>query len=75
MSMADVDTEEGEFGPTPERQHFLFGPDASFDMEFLDLWFMSDYWAHGILLDAESGFDGSAVESASWGRIKASLSE
>ena len=35
----------------------------------------SDLWAHGILLGADGGTDGTAVESVTWARIKASLSE
>ena len=59
---------------TADCLHQLFGPDASSDRD-RDLMRTSDLWAHGILLGADGGTDGTAVESTTWARIKASLSE
>ena len=53
-----------------ERGHTLSGPNDSWGGEWV-----SDLWAHGILLDADDGTDGTAAESTTWARIKASLSE
>ena len=57
---------------TPDRAHDLFGPDASWDRPLI---WASDHWAHGILLGADGGTSGTAVESVTWARIKASLAE
>ena len=59
--------------PPPQSLHYLLGPDASFEKDDFFLW--SDTWAHGILLGADGRTDDSAVESVTWARIKASLSE
>ena len=70
MSLTDSDT-----NPSTERiesVHYLYGPDAS---RGKNLGRVSDGWAHGILLGADGGTDGTAAERTSWGRIKASLSE
>ena len=68
MQLNDSDT----YPPTVDRSHDLFGPDASWDKPLI---WSSDPWAHGILLGADGGTEGTAVESVTWGRIKASLSE
>ena len=68
MTLADADTDP----TTVDRLHFLFGPDASWNRP--SMW-TSDQWAHGILLGADGGTEGTAVESVTWARIKASLSE
>ena len=66
MGVTDSDTDPLEL----ELSHSLSGPNDSWGGEWV-----SDLWAHGILLPADSGSDGTAVESVTWGRIKASLSE
>ena len=71
LSMQDYDSEEGSDPFSPSWLE-LFGPDASYGQNYV---FEVDLWAHGILLGADGGSDGSAVESVAWGRIKASLSE
>ncbi|MCY3761171.1 MAG: hypothetical protein OXH50_07960, partial [Gemmatimonadetes bacterium] len=68
MHLGDADTDPLEV----DRLHFLFGPDASWEQPLI---WMSDLWAHGILLGAASGTEGTAVENVTWARIKASLSE
>ena len=81
LALADRDTawdDEVESGPPPvDSVHHLFGPGASYDPSKTStgLFRESDLWAHGILLGADGGSDGTAVESVTWGRIKASLSE
>ena len=67
-SLTDSDTDPS----TIESVHYLYGPDASRDK---NLGRTSDLWAHGILLGADVGTGGTAVESTTWARIKASLSE
>ena len=67
MGMTDSDTDPLE----TDRDHSLSGPDDSWEGGSRG----SDLWAHGILLGADSGTDGTGVESVSWARIKASLSE
>ena len=67
-SLTDSDTDPS----TIESVHYLYGPDAARDK---NLGRTSDLWAHGILLGADGGTDGTAVERTSWGRIKASLAE
>ena len=69
--MADFDSEKMSDPVTPDSWLELFGPDASRDQLYS---YESDLWASGILLGAD-GTDGTAVESVSWARIKASLSE
>ena len=71
LSLADLDSEESSDPVTPDSWLELFGPDASRDQLYV---YESDLWASGILLGAD-GTDGTAVESVSWARIKASLSE
>ena len=68
MILADADTDP----ITVDCLHFMLGPDASWDHSSN---MTSDRWAHGILLGADSGTDGTSVESVSWACIKASLSE
>ena len=68
MELEDTDTDPSE----PDRIHCLFGPDASWGQPHI---WTSDRWAHGSLLGADGGTDGTAVESITWARIKASLSE
>ena len=63
-----------------DRIRDLLGPDASFGENFLSdyypkLFWASDLWAREILLGADDRTDGTVVESVSWARIKASLSE
>ncbi len=70
LSLMDIDSEES-LDPLDPDWLELFGPDASHDQFYPG---ESDLWASGILLGAD-GTDGTAVESVSWGRIKASLSE
>ena len=72
LLLADVDTEEGDTFEVADSIHHLFGPNASYDDPNAP---ESDFWAQGILLGADGGSDGTAVESVSWGRIKASLKE
>lgn len=73
MEMLDHDTSmDDDF--LPDRVHGLFGPDAAWDMGG-DLSRRSDHWAQGILLGEDSPAGGTAVESLTWGRIKASLSK
>ena len=71
VRMIDTDTEPLQ----ADRYHDLLGPGASYDGSLQQLSAESDLWAHGILLGADGGTDGTAVESVSWARIKASLSE
>ena len=71
ISMVDKDEDPGRGKFMPDRAHALFGPDASWE----NLGGTSDLWAIGILLGANGGTDGTAVESVTWARIKASLSE
>ncbi len=71
MSMTDKDEDPGRGQFLPDRSHALNGPDASWE----NLSWTSDLWADGILLGAGGRIDGTAVESITWGRIKASLSE
>ena len=68
MKLEDTDTDPSE----PDLIHWLFGPDASWGQPKIRT---SDRWAHGILLGADGGTDGTAVERTTWARIKASLSE
>ena len=68
MHLGDADADPLEV----DRLHFLFAPDASWEQP---LTWMSDLWGHGILLGANSGSDGTAVENVTWARFKASLSE
>ena len=68
MGISDSDTDPLE----DDRYHLLSGPGDSW--EGGGSW-VSDLWAHGILLGADSGTDGTSVETVSWGRIKPSLSE
>ena len=68
MKLQDTDTDPSY----PDRIHWLRGPDASWGLS--DIW-TSDRWAHGILLGADGGTDGTAVECLTWARIKASLSK
>ena len=71
LSMADFDSEKMSDPVSPDSWLELFGPDADRDQMYP---FESHMWASGILLGAD-GTDGTAVESVSWARIKASLSE
>ena len=68
MGISDSDTDPLE----DDRYHVLSGPDDSWEGGGE---LVSDLWAHGILLGADGGTGGTAVESVTWGRIKASLSE
>ena len=73
MEMLDHDTRmDDDF--LADRVHGLFGPDAAWDMGG-DLSRRSDHWAQGILLGEDGPAGGTAVESVTWGRIKASLSK
>ena len=77
ISLSDYDEFPEDLGP-PEVSLDLFGPDASalsLEDYFSKLFFESDLWARGILLGADGRTDDAAVESVTWGRIKASLSE
>ena len=74
LSMADFDSEKMSDPVSPDYWLELFGPDASRDQSYVSYVYESDLWASGILLGAD-GTDGTAVESVSWARIKASLSE
>ena len=77
ISLSDYDEFHEDLGQA-DGYFDLFGPDASgLNLEdyFSKLFFESDLWARGILLGAEGGTAGTAVESLSWARIKASLSE
>ena len=71
MVMTDIDS-ENEFGGVPNSIHSVLGPEASFGEDNPNF-FMSDNWAHGILLGADRRSGDTAVESVTWGRIKASL--
>ena len=69
ITMKDADTDPS----TTDRYHDLFGPDESWESL---AWWTSDRWAHGILLaQMVVTVGGTAVESITWARIKASLSE
>ena len=68
MTMKDADTDPS----TTDRSHRLLGSDASWESL---AWWTSDRWAHGILLGADGGTGGTAIERTTWARIKASLSE
>ena len=57
-----------------DNLHSLSGPDGSWDLGS-DLGWRSDHWAQGILLGEDGRTEGTGVESATWARIKASLSE
>lgn len=67
LTMWDWDTDPS----LPDSGHNLLG--ASISSE--DLWWESDLWAHGILVGSDSLSGDTAVESESWARIKASVSE
>ena len=67
--------EVGDIFSVPDGSFDLFGPDASYDVPYEKIFYESDWWANGILLGAEGSTDDTGVESVSWGRIKASLSE
>ncbi len=81
LTLADVDTAwdpRVTDSPAPvDGVHHLFGPGALYDPSktWTELFDESDLWAHGILLPANGRTDGTAVESITWGRIKASLYE
>lgn len=72
FAMTLADAEPDPF--TADSLHQLFGPDASLDRN-RDLMRTSDLWAHGILLGADDDSGGTSVETVSWARIKAGLSE
>ena len=55
--------------------HGLFGPDASCDLAFEELFWESDLWAREILLGSDIHSDDTGAGRASWDRIKASLPE
>ena len=63
VRLSDTDTSPVE----PENGFSLFGPDEAN--------LVSDLWANGVLVGADGGTAGTAVESTTWARIKASLSE
>ena len=69
--MIDTDTEPLQ----ADRYHDLLGPNASYNGSLQQLSVESDLWARGILVGTEYPTGGTAVESVSWGRIKASLPE
>ena len=73
MAILDTDTRRDD-GLFPDRIHSLLGPDGSWEMD-ADLIWRSDHWAQGILLGADDGTESTAVERATWARIKASLFE
>ena len=73
LSLADMDSENSKDSSGILRADNwleLFGPDAA-GQRYTD---ESHLWATGILLGADGAGD-SAVESFTWGRIKASLAE
>ena len=67
LQLADIDENKNEFGSI----HGLYSSDED------DAWGenASDLWARGILTGAGGPEEGTAVNSVSWARIKASLSE
>ena len=71
LLLADVDTEDGDTFEVADSIHNLFGPNASYDPNASQ----SDFWAQGILLGADGRSGDTAVESVTWGRIKAGLSK
>ena len=67
LQLADIDENKWEF----DSLHGLYSSDEG------DAWGenASDLWARGILMGAGGPEEDTAVESGSWGRIKASLSK
>ena len=72
LSLMDVDSEQQSSDIIqPDNWLELFGPGAE-DHFYTD---ESSVWASGILLGADRRTGDTAVESLTWGRIKAGLSE
>ncbi len=77
LMVSDIDTGPIRINAPTEFDsiHALFGPEASFGLPGVDVFWESDLWARGILLGSDNPTGDTAVESVSWARIKASLPE